>query len=141
MRASGLLFAFAVFVAPLMAAAIGMFQGNVVHPDGTDASPKWLYVESHSGQLRRVNISRATVSYDEGIPQRMRAKKAADSLASATKVRVTAEQDPDGEWQGKEVVILSFDPVSEHPKHRQQGPSEGVKTAGTKKAQPVRNSL
>lgn len=105
--------AFELVVLPLLfctcavvnAVTPGSFRGTIV--DGPQASAKnWIYVQGRNGMARRVDISRAQVTYDENVPTANRSGNPADALKSGTEVRVTAEQGSDGEWKASAIEIL-----------------------------------
>ena len=101
------------------AGILGVFQGKIVKATSVNAGSKsktklpqhWLYVASRNGSVRRVNVARATVEYDDDVPAKQRHKNPAESLRLATEVRITAEQDHtddgSGDWQAKHVLILA----------------------------------
>ncbi len=82
----------------------GTFRGMIVR--GPDAWPGWVYVAGRNHSLRRVEVSRASVTYDDGVPMRLRKKNPRQSLAPGADVRVTADQDDQGEWRATEIEIL-----------------------------------
>jgi hypothetical protein len=55
---------------------------------------------------RRVDVSHASVTYDDGVPTETRVPRAKDALTAGAEVRVTAEQSSDGEWTASRVEIL-----------------------------------
>jgi len=107
-------------------AALGIFQGEIVKPPQTQDS-KWLFVQSRNGNLRRVDISNAKVDYDQSIPQTRRHKAAKEDLRPSVQVRIVADQDERGEWQAKNVLILSLEP--QQPKGRDEMPTADILTA------------
>jgi len=89
----------------LTAGTPGSFRGTIV--DGPQSTGKnWIYVQGKNGMARRVDISHAQIAYDEDVPAATRLTKPEDSLAPGAEVRVTAEQDSDGEWKAARVEIL-----------------------------------
>ncbi|HLI61821.1 MAG TPA: hypothetical protein VKV05_00380 [Terriglobales bacterium] len=54
----------------------------------------------------RVYILRASVSDDARIPAATRLRSREDPLTGDDEVRVTAEEDNDGEWRNRKVEIL-----------------------------------
>ncbi len=84
----------------------GIFRGVVIH--GPDMTPGWMYLQSANGQVRRVGISRAQVVYAESVPAKERQKMPALSIVSGADVRVTAQQDKNGEWRATRIEILSL---------------------------------
>jgi hypothetical protein len=106
--------AVAMLIAPLAfgGGLLGVFQGTIVKSSSLNAKTQeqWVYVQSRSGSVRKVNIAKALVEYDESIPAKLRLKNPAESLRLATEVRITAEQDRtsdgDGDWQAQHVLIL-----------------------------------
>ena len=90
----------------LSASAAGIFRGFVVEAPPAEARSGWIYVNSPKGMMRRVKVSRARVYYSQAVPLSLRNSRPAKSLISGTEVRVTAEQDGDGEWNASEIEIL-----------------------------------
>lgn len=86
----------------------GTFRGTVVK--GPDHQRGWIYVAGRNDTLRKVEITRATVSYNESVPVRLRAKTPKQSLVEGTEVRVTAEPDNHGAWFATEIEILRVSP-------------------------------
>ena len=64
----------------------GTFRGIVIH--GPDITPGWMFLKSANGQVRQ--------------------KAPALSIVTGADVRVTAEQDKDGEWLASKIEILSL---------------------------------
>jgi hypothetical protein len=88
------------------AAAAGSFAGKIVAtPNQDPASRKWIYVQAAKGLLRRVDISQASIRYDPQFRRSDRRARAVDSLREGAEVRVTASQDPAGEWKATEITI------------------------------------
>jgi hypothetical protein len=90
----------------LWAQTPGTFRGVVVH--GPEITPGWMFLKSANGQVRRVAISRAQVVYSETVPATERQKMPVQSIATGAEVRVTAEQDKDGEWRATKIEILAL---------------------------------
>src|SRR5207253_101552 len=84
----------------------GVFQGRIVQLPKPNSRVKWLYIQGKNGAIRRANIAKAVVEYDDDYPAGKRRKRAADSLGQAIEVRVTAEQDVvnNGDWQATNVL-------------------------------------
>ena len=82
----------------------GSFRGTIV--DKPSAAKGWIYVQGRNGTARRVEISRAKILYDEDVPAAERRPKPEEALTPGAEVRVTAEQDSDGEWHATQVEIL-----------------------------------
>jgi hypothetical protein len=55
---------------------------------------------------RRVDIARARITYDEDVPAANRRSDPTEALTPGVEVRVTAEQDSNGEWKATRVEIL-----------------------------------
>ena len=88
----------------------GSFRGRVIDgPEGKKASG-WLYLESRNHMIRRVEISRAKVTYAESVPREQQAEPAHRALIQGAEVRLTAEQSSDGEWSASEIEILQVSP-------------------------------
>ena len=94
------------FALLLWADTPGTFRGIVIH--GPDMVPGWMFLKSANGQVRRVSITRAQIVYAAGIPARERQSQPAMSIVTGADVRVTADQDKDGEWRAIKVEILSL---------------------------------
>lgn len=73
--------------------------------------------------LRKVEISRARVIYAASVPSSDRAEDPKQDLAQGAEVRVTAEQDGDGEWRASQVEILQIHGKSARPENRAQADS------------------
>jgi len=92
---------------------LGVFQGTIVKSSRLNAKTKerWVYVQSRNGSVRKVNIAKALVEYDDDVPAQQRNKQPAEALGLDTEVRITAEQDRNsdgsGDWQAKHVLILA----------------------------------
>lgn len=98
----------------------GTFRGVVVH--GPEIMPGWMFLKSANGQVRKVAISRAQVVYSESVPAKERQKTPALSIATGAEVRVTAQQEADGEWRAIRIEILNLHvdlPIS--PSKRSEG--------------------
>ena len=110
MRELSTTFAIFVFIvagcAAMMAGPAGSFRGTIIDAPQSSAGKNWIYVQGRNGTARRVEISRAKVSYDEDVPAANRARHPADALVPGAEVRVTAEQGSDGEWWASTVEIL-----------------------------------
>ncbi len=65
--------------------------------------------------LRRVEIAKANVSYDESYPVAKRKPSARAALKSGIEVRVTATQGKDGEWHASQIEIIEPDADTEVP--------------------------
>ena len=100
------LLAFLLLAACLWADTPGTFRGVVIH--GPEITPGWMYMKSSNGQVRRVGIGRAQVVYSEAVPVSERQKTPAESIGSGAEVRVTAQQDKNGEWHATRIEILSL---------------------------------
>lgn len=98
----------------LLGATTGSFRGTIVR--GPDVNPGWIWVKSANGILRKVGVSGARVLYDNTVPNIDRERQAELSMKSGAEVRVTANQDSDGEWRASRIEILkikSAEPVIE----------------------------
>ena len=103
----GLAAAFACTLLPLLVSATaGSFRGVIVR--GPDDNPGWIWVKGANGQLRKVGIAKATVVYDTAVPRGDRERQPELSMKSGAEVRVTADQDGDGEWRASKVEILKI---------------------------------
>ena len=85
--------------------AIGIFQGLVISGYSKQAET-YIYVQGKNGNVRRVKITGAKVSYGDSIPPSQRIKSPVECLREHPEVKVTAEQGPQGEWKAQEIVIV-----------------------------------
>ncbi len=115
MRSWWLLLALLLMTENLIAGTLGSFRGTIVENPDSSAYNNWIYVQSRNGTARRVDISRAHISYDEDVPAAERSAPPSDALKPGTEVRITAEQGSDGEWKASRVEILK-PAVSTQPK-------------------------
>jgi hypothetical protein len=98
----------------LLTAATGSFRGVIVR--GPDENHGWIWVKGANGMLRKVGVSGARVLYDNAVPNIDRERQPELSMKSGAEVRVTANQDSDGEWRASKIEILktkSAEPVIE----------------------------
>jgi hypothetical protein len=109
---------FLLVTASLSGGTPGSFRGKVVESDQTVVNPNWLYVQGRNQSIRRVEISHASIVYDEAVPAADRKLKPKQSLIAGTEVRVTAEQGTDGEWRASRVEILDTADSAQHSKAR-----------------------
>lgn len=102
----------------ILFATTGSFRGIIVR--GPDDNPGWIWVKGANGQLRKVGVNGAHVVYGEAVPRSEREHQPEMSIKSGAEVRITADQDGDGEWRASKIEILKLkttDPVIE-PSHR-----------------------
>lgn len=98
-----------LLVVVLLAAAAfagtpGTFRGQLY--EGQNTKPGWVYIVGRNETLRLVHIANASVFYADEFPTRLRKEKPATSLKPGVDVRVTAEQDENGNWQATEIEII-----------------------------------
>ena len=96
----------AIAAVALLAKTPGVFRGTIVRI--ADAEPGWLYLRAVNGNVRRVALESARIVYAESVPQRDRDSSPKLSLREGAELRVTAEQDGNGEWHASLVEILSL---------------------------------
>ena len=100
-RAAQTCFSLFVLASLSFAGSPGTFLGTILKPsDG-----HWLYVRSKNGMVRHVEISRAKVSYSDAVPGDRRTGTPGNALQPGTEIRVTAEQDSNGEWKASTIEI------------------------------------
>lgn len=92
--------------ASLWAATAGTFRGIVI--TGPDHEPGWIMVRGANGQMRRVKIASAEVVYAETVPSKERHKSPQESIVHGAEIRVTADQDENGEWRAQRIEILKL---------------------------------
>ena len=93
---------------------LGVFQGKIIKTTTTRSGKLWLYVQGKTGFVRKVDVAKAVVEYDDDFPAAARIAKPARALTVSAEVRVTAQQKQDV-WLADEVLILAPSP-SEKPK-------------------------
>lgn len=96
----------ALYSGAAQAATSGSFRGTVVEGEKGAPQEGWLYVRGRNGTIRRVDISQAAFGYDEAVPADERKASAREQLVIGAEVRVTAEQDSDGEWRASRIEII-----------------------------------
>jgi len=89
----------------LRAGTPGIFRGTVVQ--GPEASGNgWIYLLGRNGKARRVNVSQSQVTYGESVVKRDRREPASQAVVPGAELRVTAEQDEQGNWRAVHVEVL-----------------------------------
>jgi hypothetical protein len=96
----------------------GTFVGVLAGDPERDGSRLWLMVQGRNGWIRKVEASRARVGYGPEVPEAQRQNAPRRSLAAGVAVRVTADQDKDGEWRAQRIEILSLAPPPENERAR-----------------------
>jgi len=90
-----------------LSAADGMFQGKVIDPPlNQPLKSGWIFVQGRNHMLRRVEVAHAVIVFTPGILPTQQSKCRMECLAAGQEVRITAEQDSNGEWRAKKVEIL-----------------------------------
>lgn len=104
-----------LFFCPVSEAKIlGVFQGKIIKTSAAKAGQQWVYVQGKTGFVRKVDVAKAVVEYDDDFPVEARVAKPAQALTVSVEVRITAQQKKDV-WLADEVLILAPNP-SEKPK-------------------------
>ncbi len=98
-----------------LAGTPGSFRGVVVEGPKTERHEGWIFVQGKNGSLRRVEIAKAAVHYDESYPADKRKDSPKFALKPGIEVRVTAVQGSDGEWHASQVEIIEPDADTEMP--------------------------
>jgi len=93
----------------LLAGTPGTFRGVLVEGPTSSRSEGWVFVKGKNGLLRKVEIKRADVRYEENFPEEKRKKAPKLALKPGIEVRVTATQGSDGEWHASQVEIVDPD--------------------------------
>ena len=89
----------------LHAGTPGSFRGTIVDAPSATSGKNWIYVQGRNGMARRVEISRARITYDEDVPAADR-RSPLDALVPGIEVGVTAELGDDEEWRASRIEIL-----------------------------------
>jgi len=103
----GVVLCFSFLISLPVFSITGTFQGRVVEGTKREAG-KYIYVAGRGGLMRRVNIQKCRVRFGADVPPSQRVASASESLKDSAEVRVTAEQDNEGEWMASEIVILKL---------------------------------
>lgn len=98
------LVAFLLLFPAIGSATAGSFRGVIVR--GPSDQPGWIWVQGVHRTLRKVEVSRAEVVYDKAVPTSERERQPRLSIKAGAEVRVTAEQDEQGEWRATRIEIL-----------------------------------
>lgn len=93
----------------------GTFRGVVVQGPASARVKGWIFVQGKNGMLRRVEIQKAKVDYDEEYPQNKRQASPREALKEGVEIRVTAEQGSDGEWHASQIEIVEPGSGTEMP--------------------------
>jgi len=108
--ARGTLFALSLLTfSAAFAGTPGVFRGTVVPAPAEESntgSVGWLYVEGRNHLIRRVALADAVIVYGDEIPEKQR--QGQPELIEGTEVRVTAEQDSQGEWHALRIEIVGL---------------------------------
>jgi hypothetical protein len=88
---------------------LGVFQGRIIKATATKSGKQWLYVQGKTGFVRKVDVAKAVVEYDDDYPVGARVAKPAQALTVSAEVRITAQQKKDV-WLADEVLILAPNP-------------------------------
>lgn len=105
-RALCLLVALLLLCPAVDAKILGVFQGTIVKTPSPTGGKRYLLIQGKSGFVRKVDVTKATVEYDEDFPTAIRSARPAEALTLRTEVRVTAQQKKDV-WLADEVLILA----------------------------------
>lgn len=109
--------AFVFLLIPAAAlAALGIFRGKLVEPPAQEARAGWVFVQSPRGMLRKVEITKARITYGDDVPRAGRAASPSADLVPGAEVLVTAEQDDAGEWRATEIEIQGLSARPTHPR-------------------------
>jgi hypothetical protein len=97
-----------MLIAPLSGfSAEGIFQGKVVNPPADQPVRRgWIFVQGGNRLLRRVEISKAIITFGQQVPSSQRRKCGPECLEPGQEIRVIANQGSDGEWRARRVEIL-----------------------------------
>jgi hypothetical protein len=96
-----------LFVVPALSAKTsGVFRGILVENPHGQTPDGFVYLRARNGTMRKVETSKATVAYDESVPKEQQTGAAAEALKPGADVRITAEQEGDGEWHASRIDIM-----------------------------------
>ena len=98
-----------------LAGTPGSFRGVVVDGPESERHDGWIFVKGKNGTLRRVEVARANVHYDDSYPEEKRQRAPRVALKPGIEVRVTATQGKDGEWHASQVEIMEPDADTDLP--------------------------
>ena len=96
-----------LFVVPASSAKTsGVFRGILVESPQGEQAAGFVYLRARNGSMRKVETSKAQVAYDESVPKEQQTGAATDALKPGADVRITAEQEGDGEWHASRIEIM-----------------------------------
>jgi hypothetical protein len=96
-----------LFVMPLMGAKTpGVFRGVLVESPKGETATGFVFLRARNGNMRKVETTKAVVAYDESVPKDQQTVSAAEALKPGADVRITAEQEGDGEWHASRIDIM-----------------------------------
>ena len=98
-----------LLLATAVAGTLGSFHGVVVEGPESLRHDGWIFVKGKNGSLRRVEVARASIHYDDTYPEEKRQKAPRFALKPGIEVRITATQGKDGEWHATQVEIMEPD--------------------------------
>ncbi len=109
-----------LLVSPAFASTPASFRGKVIEfPNEKRSAPDLIFVMARNGALRRVQVGKARVSYDEHIPARLRYRQHSQGLKHGAEVRVEAEENGHGLWRARTIEIIGV-PGAPAPEPRAQ---------------------
>ncbi len=122
-RISLALVAVTLLAVTMYARTPGTFRGVLVDAPAKSKVDGWVFVKGKNGMLRRVEIRKANVRYEDSFPPEKRNHSPRAALKPGIEVRVTATQGNDGEWHASDVEIVDPDgghelPPDPDPDHR-----------------------
>lgn len=113
-----LMISFGLLSIAALAQTPGSFRGYIVEGPKAKQSSGWIFVQGKNGMLRRVEIARADIHYDESFPENRRQDSPRGALKPGIEVRVTASQGKDGEWHASVIEIMEPDADTDMPSSR-----------------------
>ena len=96
-----------LFVMPLMGAKTpGIFRGVLMEIPQGEPTTGFVYLRARNGNMRKVEIAKAVIAYDASVPKEQQTTAPSDALKPGADVRITAEQEGDGEWHASRIDIM-----------------------------------
>ena len=73
----------------------------------------FVYLKARNGNMRKVEMTRAVIAYDDSVPKEQQTTAASEALKPGVDVRITAEQEGDGEWHASRIDILGSQTIKQ----------------------------
>lgn len=73
----------------------------------------FVYLKARNGNMRKVEMTKAVIAYDDSVPKEQQTTAAREALKPGVDVRITAEQEGDGEWHASRIDIMGSQTIKQ----------------------------